>query len=317
MLCYLRNILFLSFFIPLFVYSEFNSPCCCSDSGCKAFFIRADFLYFRPFEDGLICPCGPFDIVDTVDANDQLNSTIVTENHDPHFKWHPGFRIGAGIKLRDDVLWGWDWQGFYTHFFSHTKGEHHFNWKLTFDEIDLQLGYQFGFCNGITIRPFAGVRIARIHQKVNTRFISTVVPINNILETTTKEQNDKEHFLGVGPLFGLDAKMPLFCSIGLFAKGSMGFLYSHFHTRFNEFEATVVEGEINDTSTSTNKQDQKACELTADFTFGVQWKRSICDKFLLTFSCAYEHHRYFNFNRINNYGDFCLDGIRVSANLRF
>ena len=94
------------------MFSYLFQSCCRS---CGAF-LTAELLYWRPELCGLEGAFGDTTIATTTSDTAITTRTITESDQEPHFRWSPGFRIGAGktFKCLDAEL---DW----THFDGHAK----------------------------------------------------------------------------------------------------------------------------------------------------------------------------------------------------
>src|SRR6185436_20647961 len=91
--------------------------------------------------------------------------TFKGRGRDPRFEWNPGFRIGAGYEF---ACSNWDVGALWTHLDSraHRCDENRFRWHVHLDVIDLLVDYQSDCNSCFVLRPYLGVRIARIDQKL-------------------------------------------------------------------------------------------------------------------------------------------------------
>lgn len=162
---------------------------------CADPFITADFIWWRAEQDGL-----DYAISGVGDGHSNAGKGSV---HHPHFKYEPGFKVGAGLKFKHD---GWDlfaeytWLRFKNHethssvdshgnshvqsnifvpgpfsssdghlrtfFFSEAEAE----WKLHFNVLDLELGRNFWVSKHLTLRPFVGMKFSWNDQDFNVKY---------------------------------------------------------------------------------------------------------------------------------------------------
>ncbi len=270
-------------------------PTCCE---CGNTFITADLLFWRPFEGGLDT-CIPDSTTDTTTSGTVI-STLNGTARDPHFRWTPGFRIGAGYEPADC---GWDFGASWTHFHSHANANGG-RWNIDLDVVDAIAGYEYCLSPCFVLRPFAGLRGARIDQQVRVNeFIAS--------ELTTINTNNKEDFWGVGPLIGLEGDWKIGCGFSLFASGSISWLYGKFDVRL--IDSTVTADSASYCNVGKNLDASLA---GADAAIGIRWCECFCSTELLL-QVALEHHRYFDYNRIGGYGDLSFDGVTLSAGLEY
>ena len=279
---------------------------CCSDSCCGTFFVGAEALYLRAYEGGLSNVCEGTEIVET-EQNNKIVSRLHGKSHDPDFKWNLGFRLGAGYKFGDCNC---GIGAYWTHFNSHNDGhDHDHRWKLDFDVIDLLYGCDYDLCNCFVLTPFAGLRYARIEQKLNTHFVSTVKGSDP--DRITSTGHIKEDFWGIGPLFGLEGDWGMGCGFSLYGRVSLAFLYGNFHVRSHQNEVFHTGTNINHLRHNTD-----AYQAVVDTGFGVRWRTCVCDN-PFTVQLGLEQHRYFNHNQFCGYGDLSLDGVSLAVGYEY
>lgn len=280
------------------VSSVESSDCCntCQPS-CGQWYLGAELIYWRAFESGLDF-CVPGEESDVISGDGFVTSRFSGRGHDPHFRWDPGFRIGVGYGHECS----WDVEAYWTRFHSHANRDD-LRWNINFDVVDLTTGYKNCFC-ALTLRPFIGLRGARINQQLRSEGFNSVDQIANGL-------NNRQKFWGVGPILGLDGDWHLGCGFSLYAKASFSWLYGENNIKLREYESTV------DTESFCNLSKHLHSSLAAaDVGFGVRWLHCMCDRPLLL-QLGLEHHRYFDYNRFGCYGDLSFDGINLSATIGF
>lgn len=308
--------------------------CCTPKSSCKGF-ISAEVLYWRAFQDGLDCGCGDADIVDVVNADGTIRSTLVSHGKSPNFEWGPGYRIGAGYELGC-----WDVGVFYTSFHSrHHKRNHHnnnvnltnlghpFRWKLNYQVVDLLIGREFNSECCFYFRPFAGLRGVQIHQKLRTHSISAQEGINGSSESfsssfdnnaivpftsfTTIQSHSKQRYRGIGPILGLDAEWNVGCGFSIYGSAAISILYGRFKN--HAFATQVFE---NGSNICIDKHRNNSTQSVLDAALGIRWTQCLCNMEII-YQVGWEHHRYFNHNHIGGYGDLSFDGANFGAAVAF
>jgi hypothetical protein len=160
---------------------------------CADPFLTADFIWWRPQQDGL-----EYAFNGTSDGSVDADKGRL---HRPHFEYQPGFKVGAGLKFRHD---GWDIFAQYTWlrsdeddsrssvhsdadgdsnvqsniFIPDSLGgletfwadEAKANWSLHFNVLDLELGRNFWISKWLTLRPFVGMKFSWNDQKYNVEY---------------------------------------------------------------------------------------------------------------------------------------------------
>lgn len=280
---------------------------CCATKYCGQGFISGDFLYWRAYEGGLDT-CEGIE-VDGGATNGELTSYFKGKKNDPHFRWEPAFRVGAGFIFANSGCDGWDVAAYWTRFRSHNHDWHSCaqerHWKLEFDVVDLLLGYTFSVRPCLAVRPFAGLRGAKIDQSLKS------LNLTSFLSSKTRS-HDKQELYGIGPMMGLEANFNLGCGFSLYADAAAAILYGNYRVKSQKHD-TFSGGR----SYCNLKQRINAYQGAIDVGFGIAWTQCLCNSMQLILTLGVEHHRYFNYNRIGNYGDLCLDGGTFSASIAY
>ncbi len=271
---------------------------CCPQVCCGRGFICADLLYWRAFQGGLDI-CVPTEVTDTTSGGGLVTSTFRGKGRDPHFNWRPGFRVGIGYVSAYDE---WDVGAIWTYFHSHAQRGDQVRWNIDFGIVDVLAGYRVRLSPCFTLRPFAGLRGARINQKLRIQSSTLDLIVDN---------NSKQNFWGLGPLLGLEADWGLGCGFSLYSNGSISWLYGNSHLKLIESDTSTDAINYCDVRKHLN-----ATLVSADVGVGVRWQTCLCQNRLLVLQCGLEHHHYFDYNRICD-GDLSFDGINFSAGIEF
>lgn len=293
------------------------APCCALDCGLS---VSADLLYWRAFESGLDV-CVPSQVSETITSDGRVISRFRGRGHDLHFNWSPGFRLGLDYDL---ACTNWDFGVYWTHFHSRAHSSHHSNnfsssdsssgssldsnhlhWKINLDVVDALARYDFAYSSCFALRPFGGVRSARIDQRLHTRSFPDSVTVDRV--------RNKEDFWGVGPILGLEAEWGFGCNFDLYANAAVSFLYGEFDIRLRDDEV-FLGGEDH----CNVHKHLKATQSIFDAGAGVRWKTCFCNDTQLYLQLGLEHHQYYNYNHIGScYGDLSFDGVTFSARVDF
>ncbi len=305
-----------------YAYEDYydSSPCipdeacfvCQPEALCGVGFMSFDLLYWIAFESGLDI-CVPEQVTDTITPDGKVISRFRGKGREPHFRWDPGFRVGFGYAFPNR----WDIAASWTHFHSHGHfsryNDNESSWNLYFDVIDIIGAYRFDLTNCLTLRPFAGLRAARIDQKISGHnFSNFSSSSSSIINEVTLNNSSKQKFSGIGPLVGLELDWDIGCCFSLYANTSISWLYGNNRIRNSEYEETL------DFLYSCRVNKNLHANLAgADVGFGIRWQKCICNNTKLLFQLGLEHHRYFDYNRIGGCGDLNLDGVNFSVGIEF
>ncbi|CDR34247.1 Lpg1974 family pore-forming outer membrane protein [Criblamydia sequanensis] len=279
----------------------------CQPACCGRGYIGIELLYWRAFNSGFDV-CIPGDVSTVVTPQ----GTVITDTSgrwiEPDYKWKPGFRIGAFYEFGDcPVFVGSLW----SHLRSHSDGsrnENSIRWDVDYDVLDLIVGYDYDLNSCVGLRPYAGLRYARIDQKIQLDGFS--------LETALVEDfflidvNNRQDFTGIGPLIGIEGDVGIGCGFSVYANLSVACLYGNFKVHFHEFEQTI------DTISFCNaRRNQDASIAVADAGVGIRWETCYCNTQLIL-QLGLEHHRYYDYNRLCH-GDLSFDGVNFSIGIEY
>jgi len=182
------------------------------------------------------------------------------------FGWDPGIRAGLGYQLNYDE---WDTQLYYTWFRTSASdaiplGSENVlsifvgaglsvaalyktasvKWNILFNMFDWDLGRNFFVSEGLSFRPFLGVKGGWIHQSLNTHWENPDFPVLNVF--LTADEKLKNNFWGVGPKMGVSGRWSFAnkarSSFGLFGDFQGAFLWGHWS--FKDFFRNNLSEEI-------------------------------------------------------------------------
>lgn len=273
---------------------------CCDDECCDDWWLSGDLLCWTVRQKSDLGNSRiASEIIDNLSFTD-----IEIHNRDLKFDWNLGFRVGAGYHYPCD-----DWNAaiYWTHFRDNTHRHRCINfahWKMHYDTIDAILGYQYFFDPCFSITPFMGVRYARINQKVHHFESAFDAAVDNAVGI---EAIDRVEFWGAGPQLGFEAQWSLGCGWSVYANLAGNFLYSDFHIKkedvafFEIFSADLHE-----------KTHRRTVQVGLDGGLGFRW-----DFNCITLQLGLEHHRYFDFDQIDNCGSLDLFGANASLTWHF
>jgi hypothetical protein len=245
------------------------------------------------------------------------DGTVISQfkgkDRDPHFEWNPGFRLGVGLELTRS---NWDFVAIWTHINSkaHNSKEQdaEFNWNLDFDVIDVVAAYNFDVGSCFALRPYVGLRGARIEQKVRYDEQESSKAAALAADLNIPDDHNDQKFTGIGPLVGLEADWNIGCGFSLYANADLSWLYGNFKVRIHE----LTESEHTFDFYSSDKH-LVANIGVADAGIGIRWETCFCNGNRLFLELGLEHHRYFNYNRFCSYGDLTFDGFNAGIGFEF
>lgn len=278
--------------------------------------VYADCLYWKAVQDNMDYAVKGVVFQDgNIPANHSKISLV-----EPTFKYHVGFRIGAGYQVPCtdcDVQISWtstqntvsssvtdkgnifplaatiDLGTLTSNMLVNSAKSH---WRYSFDIIDLHAGGNFPICDvcDITVRPYVGVRAAIFQQKQHVNFLEIKNALGIPLILKTSERND---FRGIGPSIGIDASW-LFCSEWSLSGGiSAAVLYGKFESPLRLTISTIpIKPKMPPVSSTIAIKSDKRYRLRPNVNayLGIDWNSSWCDRFQVKVGLAYEMQYWWN-----------------------
>lgn len=285
-------------------------------------FFHAEYLYWKTNENGL----GRYvstKVSEQVDCSGYSVSIKKEKNNDLSFDWSSGFRVGIGHRFWDTC---WEMSAYWSHLFTtanaHLTDEGRVKCDLIFNAVDLLASYKFCMSNSFLLKPYFGLKIAAVNQKLKTNFSSEEREGFNFYDFYN---HTKQRFVGIGPLVGLEGILNLKRGISFYASAAISGLYGNYHLNFKDSNR-FCDGE----SSYSLKQHQYSWDAVLDLAIGFRWECGLKNAFpkctpnvRLAFDIGLEHHHYFRLNRLNSNGnsgkhrDLFFDGVNVGAKLIF
>jgi len=315
----------------------YNAPARYNQVGKWDFFLRADFIYWRPRQDGMELGITVPDHGGAIPATPNVGGRVV--NFDSDYK--PGFRVGAGMSFPNDSstisllytrlhgkhktsqdaptggvigdVWSSGTGAFTTA--STVSG----NWDLKLDFLDgvASRRYYVGKC--LTVEPTVGLRAAWINQEYAVHYHSATV-----LDSEQRIHNHSDSW-GLGPIFGVDASWLMGSGFRIFGKASGSALYTHYRVHLSENSSTAPTTDfINVRNTVSQLRPMIETAL------GLGWGRYFFNnKLHFDLMVAYDFNIYWDQNMMRqlkdlqdlgsgaNPGNLSVNGLTVSARFDF
>jgi hypothetical protein len=105
------------------------------------------------------------------------------------------------------------------------------HWHLDFNSVDFEVGYNLGWKSRFGIRPFAGVKYAKIEQKIRIDYLA-VVNINNFFGNIFTRDHYTSHNYGLR--FGANSQLDLGSGFKVFINAAVATLWNSFDLMHNE-----------------------------------------------------------------------------------
>lgn len=296
-------------------------PCASSLDNLR---FRADFLWWRASEEGL--DLGHFNNLETYDFDDEDGFAAYDRSHGKHIdpRYEPGFRIGLASVCPCDC--GWDIALNWTHF--HTKGyakafaddkedtyfvsnwerftdlntsEAKARWNLDLDLLDLEFARKFYVASCFVLRPYFGLRGARVDQSYRVRSFGTIAEsLTELEENYEAHVRAKNNFLAVGPRVGAYIELDFGCGFSLFGDGAASILFGKADVHSRE----ILESFSDDIYLGYEEKASPArvSRAVTDLAFGIKWDH-LCEWcnhcHPVSLAVAWEHHGFWDFNQFN------------------
>jgi hypothetical protein len=273
-----------------------------------SFWIDAQFLYWKTYQDGL--EVGVSELVDIPTPTG--SSSFFRENlKSLNFQWDPGFRIGIGQGF--NVCCGWQTALYYTNMHSRAIRNHknvlRARWKIQLDMVDAIVSRELWLDHCTNLSLFAGLRGAEIRQNFRVFEVDTLVAPQGVTLTQEAKKSHSKYY-GLGPRLGIEAEWHTFCDVSLYGSVAVSALFGHLSAHFEE--AGIAPDAIDACEVS---RSQNFCQAITDAALGIRWKYCSCSGFKAEAELGFEHHQFYKQNKICDCGDLCFDGL--VASLRF
>lgn len=308
---------------------------------CGGFFIRAEYLYWKAREDNL-----EFAIDGLGVFGSAVSLSLGGQAHQPDWRWHSGFRLGAGYLFPCSC---WDLFINYTRYFTSACGNASnanseiwttfgsplgltavfsafADWDLHFQSVDIEFGTICCCGDCYSLRPFGGLAIVWTKEEYD------ILYDNRPTENTFEDIRNKQTFKGVGPKIGIGNDWCFWDCISLFANGAISLLWGDYDVdRIDFLQITPPPIVVVHTG-----EDFFALRALLDFKLGLRYNKCLCDRYRLYVSVAYEnqvflrHNQFFRFmagsfgnltqprgNFIKTNSDLSLYGLTASLGLGF
>lgn len=302
------------------------------------------------------------EFVSSGNESDHTAGTLVSRKKEElEGAWNPGFRVGLGVITNYD---GWNLDSNWTYFYHSTSssksvnsfqstafdnttvntlGSHvltspwffesdqrflrriHGKMKLSFNQVDLELGRSFWLGKFLTVRPFTGLRGFFSRLTYDVRGDRPLLGETSYLEEST---NNKQNRWGIGLLGGMNTTWTFAPQWSIFTSGSVALTYGKVDEAKGMF-LLEIEPSGNSTRLSTKlSDDYYAMQSFIDLAMGLRFQQ-IWSQLTLAIDVGYEFHYLYGFNAllvglnsengvhsISN-GDLALSGLVARFSLNF
>lgn len=315
-------------------YARCGCETACQNSFFDSFTFRADFLWWRACEEGLLL--GSEELVRTFQESPTPVRNIVintSRTRKPDFKYDPGFRLGLSNNCLCDC---WDFAVNWTSF--HTKASvigttdvangitfisdweriigvnpltSEGRYTLNLDLVDLEFGRKFYTSSCFVLRPQFGLRFARINQNYRIKSELNANP-ESLLITFASDVKSRSNFLAIGPRVGLDVELDIGCGLVLFGEAAGAIVFGKFdnHARERLQNYATVGSSIGTFEYEANSSAQRNSRTFTDIVIGFKWDRCFqwCNRcHPVSIAFVWEHHAFYDMNNF----DFAARGVEL------
>jgi len=317
------------------------------------FYFNADFIYWKPDEDGLEYAY-KFKSLNNVGPNFVQNGRL----EDVDFEYEPGFRLGAGWTTDYDewdvyACWTWLHASASDHAHNHQPGvdvlvplwfpvqlalTNNFqrsaesasgHWRLHYNVLDVNLGRKYFVSKAISLRPHFGLRTAWIDQHFNNSFKGL-----DYSSSRATHFHGKNDFWGIGLRTGINLQFFFNKNWSMYANGSGALLYGDFDLS-HTVKGFDPSNPTNYTRLYHEKEDNHRLRTNLEVGAGFTWETFFHqDRYHFSLSAGWDFVEWFNQNELRKFigyqnpdlgagtylvedGDLGLQGFTLSARFDF
>lgn len=234
--------------------------------------------------------------------NNSLSKTITTKDSKP--KIFPNWLLEDALSAMPDQP------------LIEAKGK----WKLNINTIDWFISRHYYVGQYLTSRPYFGLRVAFIDQKLNIKYAPEVKDKHEHLFTSRNGISS----WGIGPRVGLDNWWGFCGNYRIFSDVSGGVIFTDYTTKTKQFE---ILNNVKTTLISVN-DDPNELKFDLQASIGLGWEDYLSyDRYHVNLTIGYDFLIFFNQNLFRRYlnnssgqivnGDLYLHGLTVKLGVDF
>ena len=175
------------------------------------------------------------------------------------------------------------------------------NWDVDINLIDLQLGRNFWSSKYLALRPFMGIRVARLDQTYTIcgKGGSFNYSKSSTFSATNQETKLENVYQGAGLMAGLDSTWNLGCGWGIYGNMATSLVYGSFDNKHKEYTRPATGGSAAKDDYIDIKETIKVSRAMLDLGLGLQWMGMVCEcKYGVRVALGWEHHMFFDQNQM-------------------
>ena len=324
-------------------------------------YVQADYILWHASEGGLayVDNGGVYAAGVAATSNNTLSQGQVLA---PHFKTRSGFKVGLGLDFNYD---GWDLGATYTWLHSHASSDFaapvngtnktllggNFlvtgtggdtllvvdvptvsggaDWRLHFNNIDLELGRNFFISSKLTLRPHFGLKgtwqtqnFDVAYNQAGTAYNVTTVGATTTSATELYEIAHKQHYWGLGVRTGVDTSWMFSRNWSLFGDWAIAALWGQFtDSRADLSNVANSAGAAVLTNYTAMNLHSRTHQLNGvmELQFGLRYDYWFSDdEYRFRAAAGWENQLWFNQNHFYGLdGDLSLQGFTLNFRLDF
>ena len=153
------------------------------------------------------------------------------------------------------------------------------NWDVDINLIDLQLGRNFWSSKYLALRPFMGIRVARLDQTYTICSKGGSFNYSKKSDTSATNQETKLQnvYQGAGLMAGLDSTWNLGCGWGIYGNMAPSLVYGSFDNKHKEYTRPATGGSSAKDDYIDIKETIKVSRAMLDLGLGLQWMGMVCE----------------------------------------
>lgn len=170
------------------------------------------------------------------------------------------------------------------------------SWKLTFNQIDLELGRKYWLGKYTAMRAYAGVRGAWFTTRFNNAS-SQNANFSSLFTFNKFSDNFKDRIWGVGLLGGIQPEWHFCRNFLLFSNLDAALLWGKIRVRKNEdYTSFAASGAQNINYHNTFTSSFYKMDAVLDLSIGLRWEETWCYRIRTAVDLGWDHHIWFDVN---------------------
>jgi hypothetical protein len=102
-------------------------------------------------------------------------------------------------------------------------------WSIDFNAIDFEVGYNLGWKSRFAVRPFGGIKLAKIRQKIDVTYLSVLNVVENPIARNNVFSENRYTSHNYGLRVGLDSQFNAGGGFKIFLNAAAAAIWGHFN----------------------------------------------------------------------------------------